>query len=137
MVPEALILWPVAAHLGLVLILYAWLTLERFFNAMGGRTAYQELVLPGAEGGRAGRVGTNLNNQFQAPVFFHIIAMTLWASDLVSVADIWLAWIFVAGRVFHTLVHTLSTNVIARGLVFSINFMAVIGLWLGFFIRVM
>ncbi|MCP2678565.1 MAPEG family protein [Maricaulaceae bacterium NA33B04] len=117
--------------------LYAWLTFERFSNAVGGRTAYRELVLPGAETGRAGRVAANLNNQFQAPVFFHIIALTLWLADLVSSADLILAWIFVAGRMIHTLVHAFTANVIARGLVFSINFTALCGLWLCFFIRVL
>ncbi len=132
-----LILWPVLAHLFLVLGLYAWLTFERFSNAVGGRTAYRELVLPGAETGRAARVAANLNNQFQAPVFFHIIALTLWTADLVSGADLILAWVFVAGRVVHTLVHAFTANVIARGLVFSINFTALCGLWLWFFIRVL
>jgi len=121
----------------LVFGLYAWLTVERFSNAVGGRAAYSRLLLPGGDAGRAARVSANLNNQFQAPVFFHLIALTLWVSDQVAMLDVTLAWVFVAGRVIHTLVHTFSTNVVFRGLIFSINFVAVCGLWAGFFWRVL
>ncbi len=125
------------AHLLLVLGLYAWLTLERFFNAVAGRTAYKSLLLPGGDQGRAARVAANLNNQFQAPVLFHIVALTLWLTEMVTTADVIMAWVFLAGRGVHTLVHAFSTNVIARGLVFSVNFSALCGLWLSFFWRVL
>ena len=38
------------------------------------------------------------------------------------------AWVFVAGRVIHTLVQTLTDNVQLRGQVFMINFLAVAAL---------
>ena len=103
--------------------------------ARAGRSPYQGLLLPGGDVGRAARVSANLNNQFQAPVFFHLAALTLWLSEMVSQLDLILAWIFVAGRVIHTLIHAFTTNVITRGLVFSINFTAVCGLWLSFLWR--
>jgi len=40
-----------------------------------------------------------------------------------------LAWVFVAGRVLHSLVQIPTTNVRLRGLVFTINFVAVLALW--------
>ena len=40
--------------------------------------------------------------------------------------DVVAAWVFVAGRVIHTLVQTLTDNVVLRGRVFVINFLAVI-----------
>ncbi|MFV3332448.1 MAPEG family protein [Pseudomonas sp. NY15437] len=45
-----------------------------------------------------------------------------------SVAS-WLAWLFIAGRVAHSGVQILTRNVRLRGLVFTINFLAVLGLW--------
>ena len=129
------ILWSVAAHLGLVVFLYSWLTLERFRNAVGGRAAYAKLELPGGDHGRAARIAANLNNQFQAPVFFHVLALTLWATDGVQMLDLLLAWIFFAGRVLHTLVQTLAGDVVLRGMVFSINFLALTGLWTSFLVQ--
>ena len=40
-----------------------------------------------------------------------------------------LAWIFVAGRVLHSVVQILTRNVRLRGIVFTVNFLAVLGLW--------
>jgi hypothetical protein len=44
----------------------------------------------------------------------------------VSVIDVVVAWVFVAGRVIHTLVQTLTSDVPLRGRVFLINFAAVV-----------
>ena len=39
------------------------------------------------------------------------------------------AWLFVGGRVAHGLVQILTTNIRLRGLVFTVNFLATLGLW--------
>jgi hypothetical protein len=55
----------------------------------------------------------------------------------VTALDVIAAWVFVAGRVAHSLVQTLTNNVPLRGQVFMINFLAVAVLaghvaWLAF-----
>jgi hypothetical protein len=40
-----------------------------------------------------------------------------------------LAWIFVLGRILHSAVQIFITNVRLRGAVFTVNFLAVLGLW--------
>ena len=44
----------------------------------------------------------------------------------VTTVDLVAAWVFVAGRVIHTLVQTLTDNVPLRGQVFMINFLGVV-----------
>lgn len=129
------ILWPVASHLGLIVFLYAWLTFERLFNVMGGRGRYGDLVRPGGDSGRAARIAANLSNQFEAPMLFHPLMLALWATSMATVTDLWLAWAFLAGRVLHTGVQTLTTHVPLRGLVFSVNFTALCALWVWFLAR--
>ena len=124
-----------AAHLALVLLLYVWLTAERFFNALGGRAAYSGLELPGGDHGRAARIAANLNNQFQAPVFFHLLALVLVFAGEVQTLDLLCAWVFVVGRVLHTLVQTLTGNVLLRGAVFSISFTALSVMWISFLVQ--
>jgi len=120
---------PAAAHLGLVVLLYLWLSAERLVNAGRGSTPLDRLVTPGGDQGRTARIAANLSNQFEAPVLFHLLVLTVWMTASVSPAYVVLAWIFVAGRLLHTGVQTLSANVLARGLVFSINFMALCAMW--------
>jgi hypothetical protein len=40
-----------------------------------------------------------------------------------------LAWVFVGGRLLHSYVQITTTNIRLRGLVFTVNFVAVLGLW--------
>ncbi|MEC8208507.1 MAG: MAPEG family protein [Pseudomonadota bacterium] len=46
-----------------------------------------------------------------------------------------MAWAFVIGRVLHSLVQICSSNVRIRGLVFTINFLAVIAMWILFLFK--
>ena len=122
---HALIL-PMAVHVALAAWLYVLLTVVRAPAIWGiGR-------LP--DGGNPWakiepRISANLSNQFEWPLFFHVACLLLLMQSEPSRASIALAWIFVIGRVLHSLVQILTTNIRLRGLVFTINFVAVLGMW--------
>ena len=59
-------------------------------------------------------------------MIFYALAVLLIATNNVATIDIIAAWVFVLGRVIHTLVQTLTDNVPLRGQVFMINFLAVL-----------
>ena len=71
------------------------------------------------------RIAYNLSNQFELPVIFYAAVVLLIATNNVTTIDIIAAWVFVAGRVIHTLVQCLTDNVPLRGQVFLINFAGV------------
>ncbi len=76
------------------------------------------------------RVSANLSNQFEWPLFFHIacvIIMSGSASD--SPVYVWLGCVFLTGRIAHSAVQILTSNIRLRGLVFTINFVSVLGMW--------
>jgi len=54
------------------------------------------------------------------------VAVLLIATDAVTAIDVIAAWVFVAGRVIHTLVADSTDNVPLRGQVFSSNFAGVV-----------
>ena len=56
------------------------------------------------------------------------LVVLLVALGKVTLVDVIAAWVFVLGRVIHTLVQTLTDNVPLRGQVFMINFLAVLAL---------
>ena len=126
------ILYPLAAHLALVAFLYAWLTVERARNVLSGRGRYSDLAAPGGDHGRAVRVAANLGNQFELPALFYPLVLTLYVTDAVTALDVALGWAFTGGRALHTGVQTLTANVPLRGFVFSINAVALAGLWAHF-----
>lgn len=78
------------------------------------------------------RISRNLANQFEWPVLFYAVAiLLLWQARVDAVAGI-LTWLFIAGRMIHSVVQIFTANVRLRGAVFTVNFLAVWALWLYF-----
>jgi hypothetical protein len=130
--PAAAILWPVAAHLLLIALLYAWLTVERQAAVLRREASLATFRTKEEEPLRARLVSNNLSNQFELPVLFYVLAMTLYATNAVTQAQLGLAWAFVGARLLHTLVHVFSPNVALRGGVFTLNFLALAAMWVLF-----
>lgn len=115
-----------AAHMGLTLLLYALLTVARAPKVWGiGVRADGSNPWVALEP----RISANLSNQFEWPVFFYAACLLLVQSHTEGNAAVLLAWAFVLGRLAHSFVQILTTNIRLRGLVFTINFLATLGLW--------
>ena len=113
-------------HLALTAFLYVLLTIARApkvwsigKNADG--TSPWATVEP--------RVSANLSNQFEWPVFFYVACILLMQNQSALTAATRLAWLFIFGRVAHSAVQILTSNVRLRGLVFTVNFITTLGLW--------
>jgi hypothetical protein len=116
------------AHIGWVAMLYAWLTVARMQAVARGEIERSCFVLGRDEPIAVARITRNLANQFEWPVIFYALVVLLVALGKVTLIDVVAAWVFVFGRVVHTLVQTLTDNVPLRGQVFMINFLAVLAL---------
>ena len=131
------ILWPFLAQIGWTMLLYAWLTLARKQAVDSGAVDYSAFLLGRDEPLVPARIALNLANQFELPVIFYALVILLLVLDHVTALDVIAAWVFVGGRVAHSLVQTLTNNVPLRGQIFMINFLAVVALaghvaWLAF-----
>jgi hypothetical protein len=120
------LIFPMAAHVALTALLYVLLTLVRAPKIWG--------IVQRADGSNPWasmepRISANLSNQFEWPVFFYAACLLLILGQSDSDAAIALAWTFIAGRMAHSLVQILTTNIRLRGLVFTVNFLATLGLW--------
>ena len=124
----ASILWPMLAHIGWVSMLYVWLTVARQRAVRSGQIGSSCFVLGRDEPLEVARITRNLANQFELPLIFYALVVLLVALGQVTRLDLIAAWVFVAGRIAHTLVQTLTDNVPLRGQVFTINFLAVLAL---------
>ncbi len=123
------LLLPALAQAGLTFALYPLLTWARARAVRRGVDAYQAFEFTDGEDPFAARVSANLRNQFEAPLLFYVavILLTLLEADGPIAAG--LAWVFVAGRLAHTGVQILTADVRLRGLVFTVNFAALAGMW--------
>jgi hypothetical protein len=114
------LLFPMLAQIGWTFLLYAWLTIARQRAVKAGEVNYSDFARHD-EPHHVARIAYNLSNQFELPVIFYAAAVLLIATNNVTTLDIIAAWVFVAGRVIHTLVQCLTDNVPLRGQVFLIN----------------
>ena len=119
---------PMFMHILLCALLYVFLTLARAPSVWGvgknkdGSNPFAD-IQP--------KVSANLSNQFEWPLFFRVVCALLIAlSEPISNSQVFLAWVFVIGRVLHSLVQIFTDNIRLRGLVFTINFVAVLAMWL-------
>ncbi|GAA0199308.1 MAPEG family protein [Kangiella japonica] len=121
-----LLLYPMFTHVLWVAFLYVLLTLVRAPAVWGFIKSKKESwaeVEP--------RISANLSNQFEWPLLFYVVCVLLVSQgSVVEPAQVWLAWVFVAGRLFHSFVQILTNNIRLRGLVFTINFLAVLAMWM-------
>jgi hypothetical protein len=118
------LLWPMLAQIGWTFLLYIWLTVARQRAVKAGEVKYGDFARH-EESHHVARITYNLANQFELPVIFYAAVVLLIATNNVMTVDIIAAWIFVAGRVIHSLVQCLTDNVRLRGQVFLINFAGV------------
>ncbi len=124
----AAFLLPLLGHFGLVAILYVWLSLLRMQAVARNEAKINDFARANSDPRAAARVQRNLSNQFEAPVFVYFAASILIALGAVTWFDCIAAWVFLIGRIIHTLVQTLTDNVKLRGQVFVINFLGVLAL---------
>lgn len=116
---------PMAAQVAYAAFLYVLLTVARAPAIWGiGRRPDGSNPFAALEP----RISANLSNQFEWPLLFFAACLTLLTHPPSPVV-LALAWLFVAGRIAHGAVQILTRNVRLRGLVFTINFLAVLGLW--------
>ena len=122
------LLWPVLAYIGFVFFLYAYLTYVRKRAVKAGRVETSCFVLGREEPIEVARVTRNLGNQFELPAIYFFLILMLITLHQVAWFDIAMAWLFLIGRVIHSYVQTQTDNVALRGIIFTINFLAVIAL---------
>lgn len=118
---------PLFTHVLLCTALYALLTIARAPVVWGvGRTKDGSNPF----GNIQSKVSANLSNQFEWPLFFYIAIVLLIAMDEpIDSVQIYLAWVFVIGRVLHSIVQIFTDNTRFRGMVFTVNFVAVLAMW--------
>lgn len=129
------IILPMSIHIFWVAALYALLTIARAPNVWGIRLNEERYH---SFNKMESKISANLSNQFEWPIFFYMICSILISNPtFINTFHILMAWIFVLGRILHSGVQLLSNNIRLRGVVFTINFLAVLGMWLAFTASVM
>jgi len=127
------ILIPVLGHLLLILFLFVMVSVKRMQAVSAGQLDIDNLAHKGNEPENSRRWANNLNNQFELPILFYALIALLYATQSFNWIYVALAYVFLFGRILHTYVQVTGDNVDLRGKVFTINFLALVVMWLLFF----
>ena len=73
----------------------------------------------------------NFNNLFEVPTLFYAGGAVYLALDQTGQLPVISAWIFVAARVMHSIIHLSYNNVLHRLTIFGIGNLSVLVMWLG------
>ncbi len=121
--PATWLLLPLLAQIGWTFLLYVWLTAARMAAVRRGEAGFPTFEFGQGEPPAVARITRNLSNQFELPTIFYAVVALLILREQTLWLDVAAAWLFVAGRVAHTAVQTLTSNVPLRGTVFTVNFL--------------
>ena len=127
---QTAILWPMIGHLALVLAVYVLLGLQRRQAVMAGEAKISGFRENQNEPPSSLFARNNLENQFELPVLFHAACLALAVAGSVDIMAITLAWLFVASRVIHTIIHVTSNRIRYRQPAFLAGFVLLGGMWL-------
>jgi hypothetical protein len=116
---------PFVLHFVLIGLLYAWLTVARKIAVDRGEGAYSDFRRADGDPPSVDPIARNLANQFELPTLAWFSAGLLIFAGAIGTLDVVAASVFLAGRIIHTGVQTLTENVRLRGLVFLINALGV------------
>jgi hypothetical protein len=118
---------PMLVHVSIVALLYALLTVVRAPKVWDigansdGSNPFAKLEP---------KISANLTNQFEWPVLFYAVSIILISRpELYQPIYLWFAWLFIFGRIIHSVIQIFTSNIRLRGAIFTINFIAVICMW--------
>lgn len=75
------------------------------------------------------RASDNFNNLFEVPVLFYLALVVAYLTQQTTPLVLGLAWVFVAGRVLHSLIQCSYNKVMHRFTVYSLSTCVVWVLW--------
>lgn len=75
------------------------------------------------------QVSHNVENHFETPPMFHLACLVLFLTGNVTSSEITIAWVYLASRVAHTLVHVTSNKILVRFATYLVGIVCSIMLW--------
>ena len=130
------LLLPAFAHVALVFIVGARMGQARFRAAQKGAVKVKDIAVDGSKWpDEVRKIANNYTNQFEVPVLFYALLPLLLVTGLADGIAAALAWLFVASRIAHSIIHTGANVVIWRFRSFLFGFIIVVLMWAWFGLR--
>ena len=131
---QVTILYPMAAMLLLVAVVMGCMLKERV-SEMTERRIHPQKVASSSQMSailQNTRAADNYSNLFEMPMLFYALCLALYATAMVAPLFVWGAWLYVALRVWHSVIHLGYNKVMHRLKVFLASTVLLFFLWASF-----
>ena len=126
---QAAIFGPFFAMIFLTLAVWVYMYAKRIRFIVGHSIKAADLAVPGAlarlSPAAVSNPSDNLKNLFEIPVLFYALALYLFVAQQVDAVHVAAAWIFVAFRIVHSVVHCTINIVMLRFYLYLFSCVAV------------
>jgi len=129
---QTAVFWPLLAQVLLVYIVYVVMGRRRYVAVKSGEAKVGQFKTRSTEPASSVTVAANLCNQFELPVLFYVLCLTLHVTNGVNYLTLALMWIFVLTRYFHAWVHLTSNNLRLRSRSFFAGAVVLALAWIWF-----
>jgi hypothetical protein len=125
------ILWPMVAQVALTAVVWVALYIARIGEMNARRIHPQSVRTSKLAAGVLENVAAadNFRNLFEVPVLFFAACLAFAVSGRTSAAAVLLAWLYVALRAAHSLIHLSYNRVMHRFTVYAASTLTVFALW--------
>ena len=136
---NTLILYPIFALVALTLGIGIRLGVLRFAAVRRGDLTprFYELNRGGKMPDYLAKVSQNYDNLLELPILFYLLAVCLFITDKVDMAQLLLAWLFIASRYVHSYIHITDNKLRPRMRAFLLGVLLVIVMWVWFLLQVL
>jgi hypothetical protein len=134
----ATVMMPLFVEVVLTFALLFWAGALRSSNLRAGTVKSEEIGLRELNWPkRTAQVGNAYSNQTELPTLFYVLTILAYFTHHAGTVFVVLAWVFVAFRLLHALVHVTSNNPNLRGMLFGFGSVALAIMWAVFMIEVL
>ena len=126
---QSAIFWPMMAHVLLVYGLYGLMFMRRMAAVRSGNARVSQFRENRDEPAESLFVRNSLTNQFELPVLFHAVCLALFAAGAADGVALALAWLFIASRYVHALIHVTTNRIRHRQPAFTAGLLLLALMW--------
>ncbi|MDC7684058.1 MAPEG family protein [Asticcacaulis sp. BYS171W] len=132
-----LILWPVGALAALTFVMLAGILVTRIGAVRRREVSPRDFALGESKRvpARLTQISRNYASLLELPVLFYVICLLMIVTKTVSDVQLVLAWLFVAFRVVHTIIHVTINHILFRLFAFGSSVTVLVVMWVLFFVR--
>jgi hypothetical protein len=132
------VLLPLFVQVILTFVLLVWTARLRVGAVRRGDVHPRDVALREPNWGkRETQIANAYQNQLELPVLFYVLTILAWITKQADLLFVALAWVFVALRLLHVVIHITSNHLSRRFAAFAASVVVLAIMWVIFMLRIL